>query len=204
MIEFDDAPPKDLITKIKYKYWEIWPHYLRPGTMWYNLKCWAWHRYGTVRCRHLPHTWSDRRTILLHASFQILTDFIDKECSPGHVEWYGDCPHQLMVNGVMENVMDEMLELYWWWNTVHEKEYPSQMDELWEAASGCSPRMLCVPYEGMPDCVAGKLEMVYEDDEQRDKYKTITEDIRLTEELMDRKAEEMLKRLAAVRLWMWT
>ena len=138
----------------------------------------------------------------MHASFQILTDFIDKECSPGHVEWYGDCPHQLEVNGVMENVMDEMLELYWWWNTVHEKEYPAKMDELWDAVDG--PKMLCVPYEGMPDCVAGTLEMVYRDDEHRDAYKARTNEINETERIMDEKAEEMLKRLAAVRLWMWT
>jgi len=202
MIEFNDASPKSLITKIKYKYWEIWPACLRPMTMWYNLKCWAWHRYGTVRCRHLPHTWSDRRTILLHASFQILTDFIDKECLPGHIEWYGDCPHQLMVNGVMENVMDEMQELYRWWNTVYLKEYPAKMDELWDAIDG--PKMLCVPYEGMPDCVAGKLEMVYRDDEHKTAYKARINEINEVEQLMDEKAEEMLKRLAAVRLWMWT
>ena len=197
---FDDKP-KDLITKIKYKYWEIWPYDLRPGVMWYNFKCCAWHRYGTVRC-NLPHTWSDRRTILLYASFQILTDFIDKECSPGHVQWYGEYVHQVMVNGVMENVMDEMLEIYWWWNTVHEKEYPAKMDELWDAVDG--PKMICVPYKDMPDSIGGKLEMVYRDDEHRDAYKARTKEINETEQHMDEKAEEMLKRLAAIRLWMWT
>lgn len=204
MIEFDDALPKSLITKIKYKYWEIWPACLRPFTMWYNLKCWAWHRYGTIRCRHLPHTWSDRRTILLHVSFETLTQFIDEECSPGHVEWYGGCPHQVMVNGVMENIMDEMKELYYWWDTVYLKEYPEKCDELWEEASKCSPRMLCVPYDGMSNHIAGKLVMEYENDEQRDKYKALTDEINELEQLMDEKAEEMLKRLAAVRLWMWT
>jgi hypothetical protein len=199
---FDDDQPKDLITRIKYKYWEIWPHYLRPMTLWYNFKCWAWHRYGTVRCRRLPHTWSDRRTILLHASFQILTDFIDKECSPGHVEWYGESPHQVEVDGVMENVMDEMLELYRWWNTVHEKEYPAKMDELWKTAEQYSPGMKSIPIEDRPGFY--ELKMIYVDDEQRDAYRAITNEINETERLMDEKAEEMLKRLAAVRLWMWT
>ena len=36
------------------------------------------------------------------------------------------------------------------------------------------------------------------------KYWDIMKQIRELEELMDEKAEEMLKRLAAVRLWMWT
>jgi len=199
---FDDERPKDLITRIKYKYWEIWPHCLRPMTMWYNFKCWAWHRYSTIRCRHLPHTWSDRRTLLLHASFQILTDFIDKECSPGHVEWYGDCCHQVEVNDVMENVMDEMKELYWWWNVVHEQSYPAKCDELWEIAGECSPKMLSKPMEGMDDFV--ELVMEYEDDEQRDKYTAVTKEIRDLEQYMDEQSEAMLKRLAAVRLWMWT
>ena len=199
---FDDYQPKDLVTRIKYKYWEIWPSDLRPMTIWYNFKCWAWHRYSTIRCRELPHTWCDRRDLLLHASFQILTDFIDKECSPGHVQWYGDGAHHLKVDGVVENVMDEMLELYWWWDTVYLKEYPKTMDELWDEIDG--PRMLCVPYEGMPDCVAGQLEMVYRDDEHRDAYKARTDKINEVEKLMDEQAERMLKRLAAIRLWMWT
>ena len=202
MIENDI--PENLVTRIKYKYWEIWPYDLRPGVMWYNFKCWVWHRYGTIRCRRLPHTWSDRRTILLHASFQILTDFIDKECSPGHVEWYGEYAHQIEVGGVMENVMDEMKELYRWWNTVHEKEYPERCDELWEAIETCSPKIRCVPYKDMPDYIAGKMMTEYEDDEQRGKHKTLTEELRNLDRYMDKQAEEMLKRLAAVRLWMWT
>jgi len=200
---FDDKP-KDLITKIKYKYWEICPHYLRPMTMWYNFKCWAWHRYGTIRCRHLPHTGSDRRTILLHASFQILTDFIDKECSPGHVLWYGEGEHQVMVNGVMENVMDEMKELYYWWNTVYLKDYPTKIDALWEAAKPFTPVMRCVPYEDMHHNIAGKLVMKYKNDKARSSYKAIMNDINKIGQLIDEKSEEMLKRLAAVRLWMWT
>jgi len=139
---------------------------------------------------------------LLHASFEILTQFIEKECSPGHVEWYGDGAHQVMVKGVMENVMDEMKELYYWWNTVYLKEYPSLMDELWDAVDG--PKMLCVEFEGMSDHTAGKLEMVYRNDEHRASHKVHMDKIHETEQHMDEKAEEMLKRLAAVRLWMWT
>ena len=203
LVDTDHVPKKEkLWTRIKYKYWEIWPCCLRPSEMWYNLKCWTWHRYGTIRCRHLPHTWSDRRTLLLYASFQILTDFIDKECSPGHVQWYGEGTHLVMVNGEWENVMDEMMELYRWWNRFYLKEYPQMMDELWDAVDG--PKMLCVPYTDMPDHVAGKLEMVYKDDEHKAAYEARSNEINETERLTEKKVEEMLKRLAAVRLWMWT
>lgn len=203
MIEWDDRP-KDLITRIKYKYWEIWPHYLRPMTMWYNFKCWAWHRYSTIRARRLPHTWCDRRELLLHISFEILVDFIDGECSPGHVEWYGEGAHMLEVNGEQKNVMDEMLELKHWWEKVYNGEYPEKNEELWEAAEKVTPIFGCVHEDDMPDCVAGRLVIEYNDDEQRDAYHCLTNEIRELERHMDEQAEVMLKRLAAVRLWMWT
>lgn len=200
LVDADHVPKKEkLWTKVKYAYWKIWPHDLRPGVMWYNFKCWAWHRYSTVKSPHLPHTWCDRLTLLLYTSFEILTQFIDGECSPGHVEWYGEGAHEVEVGGAMKNVMDEMLELYRWWNTVYLKEYPAKMDELWDAVDG--PKMLCVAFEDMP---GGELEFVYEDDGHKVAYKARLDEIHETERLMDEKAEEMLKRLAAVRLWMWT
>jgi len=56
----------------------------------------------------------------------------------------------------------------------------------------------------MPPGIAGELVTEWESDEQRDAYRTIHEEIRETEKRIDEQAEEMLKRLAAVRLWMWT
>lgn len=202
MIENDI--PKSFWTKIKYKYWEIWPYNARPMTAWYNFKCWAWHRYSTIKCRNLPHTWSDRRELLLHMSFEILCQFIEKECSPGHVLWYGDGEHLVEVNGVMENVMDEMRELEWWWKQVYQIDYPKENDRLWELAEPVSPRNILVPYDDMPKNIAGRLEFVYKDDESKIKHKEIMKQIQVLEQFMDEKAEEMLKRLAAVRLWMWT
>lgn len=204
-VDADYVPKKKkLWAKVKHTYYRWYPYDLRPHTMWYNFKCWAWHRYSTVKSPHLPHTWCDRRELLLYTSFEILTDFIDGECSPGHVQWYGEGAHQVIVNGVMENVMDEMKELYFWWNTVYLKEYPAKMDELWDAVHPVAPDMLCVEFEGMSPHTAGKLEMVHESDETKAAYKALTNEIYETEQLMDEKAEEMLKRLAAVRLWMWT
>jgi uncharacterized protein YhaN len=88
------------------------------------------------------------------------------------------------------------------WNTVHEKEYPQRMEKLWKQVETYQPKcrsVLSSLGEGFYE-----LKMEYEDDEQRDAYHAITEEIRETEKLMDEKTEEMLKRLAAVRLWMWT
>lgn len=46
---------------------------------WYWLKCSVWHRYNVVRCRSLPPTWCYRDRLLLHVSFQVLTDFVERE-----------------------------------------------------------------------------------------------------------------------------
>jgi hypothetical protein len=46
---------------------------------WYWLKCRVWHRWNVVVCRSLPPTWNDRDQVMLHAAFQLLSDFIERE-----------------------------------------------------------------------------------------------------------------------------
>ena len=80
---------------LKYAYWHTVPYDWRPGQIWCRLKCWAWKRYTTVKPRYLDHTWCDRCDLLPHMMFEILCDFVEKECSPGCVEWYGEHGHKL-------------------------------------------------------------------------------------------------------------
>jgi hypothetical protein len=66
--------------------WRDWVH-----EPWYWLKCRVWHRYNVVVCQDLPPTWNDRDDVLLHAAFQCLKDFVEREdraCEewPGHTE----------------------------------------------------------------------------------------------------------------------
>lgn len=77
---------------------------------WYWLKCALWHRHNVLHIRTLPCTWTDRDTRLEHAVFQILTDFIEQECSPGWVDWDADEQHR--------TVMAEMLDHVKWWKEV--------------------------------------------------------------------------------------
>lgn len=55
----------------------IWRRFVHEP--WYWLKCAVWHRYNVVRVRTLPPTWCDRDRLLLHAAFQVLTDFVERE-----------------------------------------------------------------------------------------------------------------------------
>lgn len=100
-------------------------------------------------------------------------------------------------------VMDEMQDIKYWWEETYLKSYPETDDQLWEKIAKVSPEHVLVPYEGMPDCVAGELTFVFKDG-TKNEYHDIIRQIRELEENMDKQAEKMLCRLAAVRLWMWT
>ena len=109
------------------------------GQSWYNFKCWAWYRHTTIKPRYLPHTYMDYSDILPHMIFEILSQFLEKECSPGHVEWYGDYSHKVMVGDKEVFVMDEMRYLYNWWHTYYNKEVKEVYAILWAEAEKHMP-----------------------------------------------------------------
>ena len=107
-----------------------------PAKLWYSFKCWAWHRYSTVKSRHLSHEWADRTAILPYTMFEILEQFVERECSPGIVKWYGSNPHKIMVElpgGVVveKNVRDEMKDLCVWWNRQYHGRYKRLEEKIW-------------------------------------------------------------------------
>lgn len=93
------------------KYYGIVPYEFRPKNLWYQFKCWAWHRYTTVKPRTLDHTWCDKSYLLHHLIFQVLVDFVEKEMypagKPGRVDWEYDFEHK--------EAHDKIMELYIWW-----------------------------------------------------------------------------------------
>jgi hypothetical protein len=119
-----------MLERFKYAYWSLIPYNYRPGRLWYQLKCWVWHRYSTVKPRNLPHTWVDRCVLMPHAIFEILSDFVEGECGPDSpVEWYGDHPHLVEVDGKQVNVHDELQDLYSWWHDDYLKNKDTLRDE---------------------------------------------------------------------------
>lgn len=73
-----------------------------------------WDRHNVLKIKTLPPTWTDRDTHLVHAIFQILTDFLEEECSPGHVDWDATEHHKA--------AMAEMQDHYTWWHS-YGKDY---------------------------------------------------------------------------------
>ena len=80
----------------------------------YYLKCLLFKRYNVLRIRTLPPTWSDRDTILSHAMFQILDDFVNKECRK-------NCPVNWDHNEDSKNARQNMDELLDWWHNTYLK-----------------------------------------------------------------------------------
>ena len=66
----------------------------------------------------LDKGWRDADSLLLHACFQILIDFVEKEQAfECHVDWDNDRKHSL--------AKKEILELYNWWKIHHELGIPA-------------------------------------------------------------------------------
>jgi len=128
------------------RWWRDWIH-----EPWYWLKCRAWHRYNVVVCCDLPVTWNDRDDLLLHASFQILKDFAEKEGELGHhmsatreqiIEWYS--MPELDNSHAVKRADDwaEVRSLYDWWEVRRKEDTPIGMDEEVAQADKDS-EMLC-------------------------------------------------------------
>lgn len=105
-----------------------------------SVKNWLMKPYTTIKPRYLGHGWCDHVELLPHLMFESLSIFVEKECSPGCVEWYGDLAHKVVVDGQEKYVRDEMQELYDWWHNTYipytkgesnkEKEIYQEIDDL--------------------------------------------------------------------------
>ncbi len=201
-----------LVERIKYKYWGIVPYNWRPGQMWYRFTCWGWKRYTTVKPRYLTHTWSDRTELLPHMMFEILSDFVENECSPGIVEWYGEFGNKIEVNGKEVYARDEMQELYDWWHEIYRKEYKEVNEMLWAEAHKHSP--IDWDEEIEPDDEAHEVfpnaKVLYEwkqefkTEEDDEIYTRCLNGLNKLEKMQDEELEENMQRLVKLRMYLWT
>lgn len=182
-------------------YWDWVPYDWRLGQIWYRLTCWAWHRHTTIKPRYLNHTWHDRTELMPNMMFEILCQFVEKECSPGHIEWYGENAHKITVGGVEKYVMDEMKELVEWWHKVWNKEYQEVNDMLWAEASKHSPTREFIDIPGT-DFVEWLPEFKTEED------KVINHNCLMAMNKLERNMQEALEdrlhRIIPITFYMWT
>lgn len=180
---------------LKHLYWKI-PYNWRLGQLWYHLKCYLWHRYTTVKPRYLDHTWCDRCAMMPHMMFEILSQFIEKECLPGHVEWYGEYGHK--VDGVY--VRDEMQELYDWWHLVYNKACPEVNELLWESCTKYKPIETWVSIDNEYDEYAP----TWASEEDKEFYHLYLDAINKLEAKMEQELQANLRKIIPLIPYMWT
>ncbi len=190
-----------MLKKIQRWYWRTLPYDWRPGQLWYRLICWVWHRYTTVKPRYLDHTWCDRCTSLPHTMFEILSEFVEKECSPGNIEWYGEYGHVITVNGTEKFVRDEIQDLYNWWHKVWNQEYGQVSDMLWKEAEKHSPVSEWLPTKDS-DLYEYNPQFASEPDAKI--YRLLLNALRELEIRMEKESQLYLHRLVNVIPYLWT
>jgi len=168
------------------------PYDWRPGQLWYKLKCF-FIRYTTIKPRYLKHTWCDRCELLSHMIFEIFSDFIENECSPGIVDWsdvkIGD-----------KFIRDEMQELYDWWHNVYNKYYLNEYNHIWAEIKKHMPVRDWVDFDG--DMVEYK--PVWKTKEDEEIYKNGFNKISKLEDKMAKELKQNLHRIIELRPYLWT
>lgn len=170
----DNSKLASLYCKVQNIYHSIIPYDYRPSQLYYRAKCFLC-RYSTVKSRYLPHTWCDRDNLLFHTSMEILSEFLEKECSPGIVNWEADEWHS--------DAMREMRTIYKWYH----EEYMGKLD------SGdlfYEPSLLEDPWNFSKPLPPEYLKMLHM--------------IQYAGEITEAKKKEMLHRLIEVMPYMWT
>ena len=186
-----------LADKIRSAYWGIIPYEWRPHHVWYRFKCWSWRRYSTVKPRYLSHTWCDRSELMPHMMFEILCNFIEKECSPGHIEWYGEHGHKVGD----KYAMDEMLELVDWWKNVYNKEYREVADMLWRE---CEKHPSIQDFHPIEDSDNYLWDPTFETEEDEEIHDKCLKAANKLDRMMAKALEDRLYRIIPLLPSMWT
>jgi hypothetical protein len=194
--------PDSMFDKVKYKYWDVVPYDYRPSNIWYKFKCWSWKRYTTVKPRYLGHGWQDRGVVLPHMMFEILSEFIEKECNPEIIDWEAS-DHKVEVNGKKVNVRQEMQELYDWWHNIYQKEYEQVRDMLFKEADKHEP------IEDMEEIDHGgetmyKWNQRFNSEEDEEIYHRCVMACNKLEKIQSEELQQRMHRLVNLTPYLWT
>jgi hypothetical protein len=141
--------------------------------------------------------------------FEILSRFIEEECSPGHIDWEGS-GHTIEVNGVEKNVRVEMQDLYDWWHNVCMKLYEEVNDILWKEAEKHPPTREFIPINRAgeeieeEDAEMFRWETEFETPEDDEVHHRCMMAINKLERMRDAKLQEMMVRLVKLTPYLWT
>jgi len=138
-----------------------------------------------LKIQTLEKGWHDKDEILLHAAFQLLVDFVEKE-DPGRiVNWNSDESHK--------HVWKEIRELYKWWK----EKRPSRKSPL-------DDRKLKIPPMKFKKVRGSELSQLVEPDKKKyaKYYQALKKHWRL-EKKWEEEDQRNLHRLVEIRRFLW-
>ena len=135
----------------------------------------------TLKIQSLSSEYVDRDELLLHASFQILKDFIEKEKPATYFNFDYDT-----------NIWNEILYLYNWWTNVR----PNRIDLLRDPTMEIPP----IEYITSPNHTVIKY---FNDKKYKKYYDSIKEQPKLDSKY-EKEDQRNLRRLIKVRMHLWT
>lgn len=168
----------------------------------YETKCYFF-PYNVIRVKTIKRTWTDRSEVLLHAPFQILVDFVEKEWMPDQgqlidVDQYvkelkGHTPEgvQQEIKSIQKHneVNREIWTIYNWWTKVR----PARKDP--------TDDIRCPEHIVGNNGETNRFFLVDGDDEVWDNAMKLLHKL---EDEWKKEDEEMLLRLFKVRDYLWT
>jgi hypothetical protein len=198
---------------VRWGYWKELGKWPAPGRIFqwsgwlpdlsYYLRCRLWRRYNRVVATTLPPTWQDADNRLLHVSFAILVDVVEKEDILHHCAWtehdhMGEDAPATPIEGQFEN-LQEIATLYDWWKNVRPlREDPT---DWWVAQ--CAKEGIDTGWSFEPSDTDGFSRMVFPEG-NRDRRHDLLMQSHDMEVAQDAEDTEMLCRLAHVRQALWT
>jgi hypothetical protein len=202
-------------------YWRELGEWPKPGRvfrwhgwlpeLWYYVKCRLWRRYNTVTASTMPPTWQDANERLLHISFTILCDVVEKEDILHHCAW---TEGEHMQTGSATPIdpqfynLQEIATLYDWWKNVRpQREDPTDWWVAQCAKEGIERRFTDIevdPPLGGPEIVGQVTRRVWKTPADEQRNRDILMQSHEMELAQDAEDTEMLHRLIDIRGALWT
>jgi hypothetical protein len=143
-------------------------------------------RVQVLKIHTLDHRWHDKDEILLHAAFQLLVDFVEKEQPDKHINWNANELHR--------QAWREIKSLYHWWK----KKRPGRRRPL-------DDKKLIMPplkFKKIPN--SDMYEMVEQDKKKYAAYyRALRQQARLEQKWYE-EDQRNLHRLVEIRGFLWT
>jgi hypothetical protein len=140
----------------------------------------------TLKIKTLSNKWHDKDEILLHAAFQLLTDFVEEEKPDKTINWNWNALHK--------KAWKEVQALYKWWNVTR----PARKSPLDEKGLKRPP----LKFKKIPG--AEMMQMVEPDKKKYAKYYRALRKHNRLEKKWHEEDQRNLHRLIEIRGFLWT